>query len=96
MTPRRIRVPGSPLGTMVCWHRRYALGDAHHYSDPQAFSREVTARTAVILPLYLFDHSGLTISTSSGAFRACDPAGWDWGQVGISTPCTPRCGRNSA
>jgi hypothetical protein len=70
------------LGTMVCWHRRYTLGDDHHYRNPQAFSHDIYDRNAVILPLYLFDHSGLSISTRSGAFRACDPAGWDWGQVG--------------
>ena len=27
------------LGTMVCWHRRYQLGDKHTYATPQAFSR---------------------------------------------------------
>jgi hypothetical protein len=70
------------LGTMVCWHRRYALGDPHHYFDPQAFTHAVPARQAVVLPLYLFDHAGLAISTTSGMFRACDPAGWDWGQLG--------------
>ncbi|MCX4363931.1 MAG: hypothetical protein OSJ74_11235 [Clostridia bacterium] len=25
------------LGKMVCWHRRYNLGDKHEYEDPQAF-----------------------------------------------------------
>lgn len=25
------------LGTMVCWHRRYDLGDEHNYSDPREF-----------------------------------------------------------
>jgi len=34
------------------------------------------------LDLFLFDHSGLAMSTSSRTFRACDPLGWDWGQVG--------------
>jgi hypothetical protein len=36
-----------------------------------------------MLPLYLFDHSGISMRTSSRAFRACDPAGWDWGAVGV-------------
>lgn len=36
----------------------------------------------MILPLYLFDHSGLTMSTSPDKFRAMDSAGWDWAQVG--------------
>jgi hypothetical protein len=33
-------------------------------------------------PLYLFDHSGITISTTSQFFRGMDLHGWDWGQVG--------------
>jgi hypothetical protein len=36
----------------------------------------------ISLPLYLFDHSGITISTRSEGFRACDPQGWDWGMLG--------------
>lgn len=70
------------LGSMACWHRRYRLGDRHNYRDSRAFADAVN-RNAVILPLYLFDHSGLTISTSNASFRTCDPSGWDWGQVGF-------------
>jgi hypothetical protein len=29
------------------------------------------------------DHSGLSISTGSAQFQACDSHGWDWGQVGF-------------
>lgn len=80
--------PDSPrewdhLGTMVCWHRRYELGDRHDYADPRAFTAAVNGGNAVILPLYLFDHSGLTISTDAAVFRAFDSAGWDWGLVGF-------------
>ena len=71
------------LGTMACWHRRYTLGDPHGYRDSRAFADAVGNRNAIVLPLYLLDHSGLTISTQCGGFRACDPAGWDWGQVGF-------------
>lgn len=87
--------PDSPrewdnLGKMVCFHRRYDLGDEHDFK-PEDFpgwdGLENTLRkeegAIVILPLYLFDHSGLSMSTGSGAFRACDSAGWDWGQVGF-------------
>jgi len=28
------------FGTMVCWHRRYNLGDKHDYSDPEDFLRQ--------------------------------------------------------
>ncbi len=144
------------LGTMVCWHRRYRLGDNHNYNTPRDFFEDLASQVcdsnpelfnevvetkfkedyrlvvdvvnkewviyhnnnridgykdqedadyalqemkeelfnsifeelsggelmgiilkgAVILPLYLYDHSGITISTSS--FN--DP--WDSGQVG--------------
>ena len=37
----------------------------------------------VVLPLYLLDHSGLSISTSSRVFDMVDPGSWDHGQVGI-------------
>ena len=37
----------------------------------------------VILPLYLYDHSGISISTSTSKYRIMDGAGWDWGQCGM-------------
>jgi len=70
------------LGTMICWHRRYTLGDKHHCPDPQTFKQFYHEGSAIILPLFLFDHSGLSMSTDSSQFRMCDSAGWDWGQVG--------------
>lgn len=42
---------------------------------------EVISKKHVILPLYLYDHSGLSISTGSFLGRA-HHAGWDSGQVG--------------
>lgn len=64
------------LGTMVCWHSRYNLGDEHGYGEPADFEAEWNPSNAIILPLFLYDHSGLSMST--GSFR--DP--WDSGQVG--------------
>jgi len=97
------------LGTMVCWHRRYNLGDPHNYRDKDEFlfalleevvgdtdkaerkldgirtkiDREayrsydqyekavddavlefVEERGYVVLPLYLYDHSGITMNTT--------------------------------
>ena len=107
------------FGTMICFHRRYQLGDEHQYfsSDDlleemfinaagggdkgkqkyddfadsfdlhpgtlakiQAYNRALMAeieKAYVVLPVYLRDHSGLSISTHS--FN--DP--WDSGQTGI-------------
>jgi len=78
------------LGKMVCFHRRYDLGDKHEYSHGDCANwHEMEALikkeedVVVLLPLYLLDHSGITISCGSQHFRACDPQGWDWGQVGF-------------
>lgn len=58
------------VGTMVCFHNQYNLGDDHSYSSTDyngwdelkaALVRE--HNPAVILPLYLYDHSGLTMRT---------------------------------
>ena len=67
------------FGKMVCAHRRYNLGDEEF--SPEEI-QEIAARSDVLyLPLYLIDHSGLSMNT--GGFTSCDPQGWDWGCVGI-------------
>jgi hypothetical protein len=70
------------LGTMVCWHRRYQLGDKHEFKTPQDFEESDERKDiALMLPLGLIDHSGISMYVGSGA-HACDPGGWDSGQVG--------------
>lgn len=79
------------LGTMVCWHRRYNLGDEQPTEGVIDWMREVVCNLTgedhddpnevfnnlvIALPLYLYDHSGITMST--GPF-SCP---WDSGQVG--------------
>jgi len=64
------------LGTMACWHGRYILGDEQPRVSPEEFTKDLPKGT-LILPLYLYDHSGITISTSP---FSCP---WDSGQVGI-------------
>ena len=66
------------LGTLVHWHRRYDLGDQYiDRSEAQEYIDEIKKQGAIILSVYLLDHSGLRMST--GSFD--DP--WDSGQVGI-------------
>jgi hypothetical protein len=60
-------------GHMVCAHRRYNLGDEQVNT---ALSREDLPPHIIALPLYLLDHSGLSLSTRDFG----DP--WDSGQVG--------------
>ena len=72
------------LGTMVCFHTRYNLGDKHIYNHSDYNSWEELERAiiknenvAVILPLYLYDHGGITMNTTGFS------CGWDSGQVGF-------------
>lgn len=87
---RRDDDPESPrdwdnLGTMICFHKKYTLGDDSHklkhedfdgWASMEAFLRKDHG-AAVVLPLFLIDHSGLSMSTKDFA----DP--WDSGQVGF-------------
>ncbi len=77
---------GDYLGTMVCHHRRYSLGDPrkHNYGigdfDSAAELKAAIMRDhkpLAILPLYLLDHSGLSMSTKP---FSCP---WDSGLVGF-------------
>ena len=76
-------------GIMVCGHRRYNLGDAHDIPLDSFNSWEEVEDflvrnegAVVILPLYLYDHSGISMSTQSFSGRA-HHADWDSGQVGF-------------
>ena len=82
--PQNPRTSFDNAGVMVCFHWRLSLGDKHSYSHTdydgwnemeRAISRK--ENVAVILPLYLYDHSGQTISTKPFNCR------WDSGQVGF-------------
>lgn len=71
------------VGKMVCFHGRYHLGDKHEYRHDdyngwQDMKKAIVKEEDVvaIFPLYLYDHSGITISTSPFGCR------WDSGQVG--------------
>jgi hypothetical protein len=89
------------VGTMVCWHSRYNLGDEQPKETPVEYlcgllgldsgdymdSRSTLqtlvvkmTRDYIILPLYIYEHSGITISTSTG-YPYNDR--WDAGQVGF-------------
>jgi hypothetical protein len=90
------------VGTMVCWHRNYKLGDQQPDCSPDEFlfrlmsdrefdkhrkyvpdeikTKHVQAyinKHFFVLPLYLYDHGGLTIKAAP---FSCP---WDSGQVGF-------------
>ena len=72
------------FGHMVCFHKRYDLGDKTNlrssqfegWDEMEAYLREKKG-AVVIAPLYLYDHSGITMSVKPFSCR------WDSGQVGF-------------
>ena len=100
------------IGTMVCWHRNYTLGDEQpnvyggespedyirnlvafsiddtsvDYDDEDAdeqyaeLVRKQFAKDYFLLPLILYDHSGISMSTTTEWPYNCP---WDAGQVGF-------------
>lgn len=73
--PTDCRREDDPFGTMFAWHRRYSLGDHQPSEDPREWLKE-NGPFFVCLNLYLYDHSGITISTTP---FSCP---WDSSQVG--------------
>jgi len=73
------------LSIMLCFHKRYNLGDQDHDYDERDYDSfsdmlaEIKKREdpLTILPLYLLDHSGCTISVGSFGDR------WDSGMIGF-------------
>lgn len=67
------------IGTIVCFHNRYNLSDFHEFADPSAVNQFLQEQgdKVIWLPLFLYDHSGITIRTAPFSSQ------WDSGQVGI-------------
>ena len=68
------------LGIMACWHDRYVLGDKHEFAEPKEFTDYMKEHLMLMLPLYLYDHSGLCISTKRDYPFNCQ---WDSMQIGF-------------
>lgn len=90
------------LCTMVCWHRRYRLGDKHDFdnmwyflqdlcehllnidcedmNEEEMFQKLVDSNKILIKPINMYEHSGITVSTSNG-YPYNDR--WDAGCVGF-------------
>jgi hypothetical protein len=77
------------LGTMICHHRKYDLGDkgtsesqsylAENFNSWDDLKAAIIAgeNPAVILPLFIYDHGGITMSVKQFSDH------WDSGQVGF-------------
>ena len=72
------------LGTMVCFHNRYAFGDETELKscdfssweelESYLYKRE---KALIVVPVFLYDHSGLSVNTTG---FSCP---WDSGQIGF-------------
>ena len=69
------------LGTMTCFHKQYDLGDGKGSFTPESLIDYCERPDVISLPLYLYDHSGISMSTRSFIGRA-HHAEWDSGMVG--------------
>ena len=76
MDPESPRSEYENMGTMVCWHSRYTLGDEQPKCEPHEYREDLPEGT-ITLPLYFMDHSSQHISTTG---FSCP---WDSGQVGF-------------
>lgn len=72
------------MAKFICFHKRYSLGDKHEYRhDDYAGWDEMKQaiikkeKAVIVKPLYMYDHSGITISTSP---FSCP---WDSGKIGF-------------
>lgn len=71
--------------TMVCWHKRYTLGDIQPTCSPDEFKVFLghirvdveKHKSYKVLPLFLYDHSGITMNTRGFSCRL------DSGKVGF-------------
>ncbi|MGD2065693.1 MAG: hypothetical protein PVI43_00805 [Candidatus Bathyarchaeota archaeon] len=75
--PQNPRTEWDNLGEMVCFHSRYILEDKNEFNSADEFYEFEKENKSLVLPLFLYDHSGLTINTTG---FSCP---WDSGQVGI-------------
>jgi len=84
--PQDPREPGfqDHLGTMICFHKRYSLGDEtdltfDEFDGWKDLKKYIIKelKSICIMPIYMYDHSGITIQTT--------PYGdnWDSGQIGF-------------
>ena len=72
--------------TMVCFHKNYKLGDetdlkSEDFNGWEELEKHLIEelKAVVVLPLYLYDHSGISMRT----YRHGQHKDWDCGQVGF-------------
>jgi hypothetical protein len=79
------------MGKMVCFHKRYSLGDKHDYQEENFTSWDELAAQidkdvggAFVLPIRMYDHSGIGLTANPLDFlRYPWNCPWDSGWVGF-------------
>lgn len=81
--PMNPRTEWDNITTMICFHNRYNLGDKHNYKSDNfdgwiELKEQIESdyKVLAIKPLYMYDHSGITIRTYPFDCQ------WDSGQIG--------------
>ena len=65
------------FGTVSCFHREYNLSSENsEFTDQDDLKRHIRLKNVISLPVYLYDHSGITINTTGFSCR------WDSGEIG--------------
>jgi len=64
------------LGTFSCFHRRYSMGNDKQHRTPEDLENFFRSTPVIKLPIYMYDHSGVTIRTEP---FSCP---WDSGKLG--------------
>lgn len=86
--PMQPREDWTPFGTMITTHGRYTLPNEDEFDFDSCSSwaeveKVLRKRFALVLPVFMFDHSGLSLTTDESRFARWDSQRWDWGQVGF-------------
>ncbi len=79
------RKEGEPLGQMICFSRRYTIGDEHSFTVESLEEFLGEEKPPVVIPLYLYDHSiqRLRAGENGNPFLGrAQHAEWDSGKIG--------------
>ena len=79
---------------MVCWHRRYDIGDKHDFADADECQLWAGNNHHFIFPLFAYEHGGIALSLGRSYPFDCP---WDSGQLGFMlVPGTEYATKDSA
>jgi hypothetical protein len=82
----------STSGVILTWaglgdeqiHRADVEENIAEHGSIEKWLRDSHGAVGPILPVFMMDHSGRTLSCDDTRFRQADSHGWDWGQIGYT------------